>query len=93
MSPQTGSRINYRIHTELKPNLGELAWRRGFSCLAITAVEGYWQGVKELGAVVSIIGRDADRGAVLQLARDIKCFNGQEAVYVTETAVVLHDVR
>lgn len=85
--------IYYRIHTEMKPNLGELAWKRGFTCLAITQAEGYWQGQKEVGAVVSIIGRDADREQVLQLARDIRCFNGQEAVYVTETAVVLHDIR
>ncbi len=85
--------IYYRIHTEMKPNLGELAGKRGFACLSITASEGYWHGMKEAGATLAIIGLASDREQVHQLARDIKCFNGQEAVYVTETPTELHVIR
>lgn len=84
--------VYYRIHTEDRENLPGLAAKR-FSCFAVLRGVGYWQGIAEKAACIEVIGDDADREQVEQLARDIRCFNNQEAVYVTASSCTLTDIR
>mgnify|MGYP001573826556 CR=1 FL=1 len=80
------TRVRYQIHTEDRDNLDKLA-SQCFTCCAIWRGVGYWQQTREHAACIDIIGDAADRATVLWLAANIKSFNGQDAVYVTETPV------
>lgn len=86
------NKILYRIHTESKPNLGSVVCAF-FDCFAIQPVIGYWQGQREEGATVEIIGDRDDAPKVVRAAQAICDLNKQEAVYVTTMRVGLTDVR
>lgn len=85
------NKIFFRIHTEYRDNLEQhaTAW---FLCFAIVRGRGFWRGIGEDSACIEIIADESQREAVRQLARDIKHYNNQEAVYITETPVDLHQV-
>jgi len=73
----------YRIYTERKPNLAEIA-NKYFEGFTIIEAKGYWQGKPEPSAVIEIIADESSRGTVTQLAYDIKHTNNQQAVLVVE---------
>ena len=86
----------YRISTEDKPYLAELAGNY-FESFYITKGEGYWMGQRENGATIDILAADSREAwdRVSMLARDIKTHGWtlgepeQEVVYITVTDVVL----
>jgi hypothetical protein len=71
----------YRIHTELRPNLAELAARffPGFTLL--TGI-GYWEGLAEPTAILELYGTADDAALVATLAETIRVANRQHSVLV-----------
>ena len=51
----------------------------------ITTGTGYWHYRRENCIVIDVVGREADRKAVLKTASRIKTKNNQESVMVVET--------
>ena len=85
-------RIYYRLHTEFQETL-EIIVSAYFECFAIFKGRGYWHRVGEDAACIEIIGTEADRVTVLELAAAIQKLYAQEAVYVSVTPCELVDMR
>lgn len=75
----------FRLYTERKPNLADLASKR-FEGFTILPAVGTWKGVSEDSAVIEVIGTHDDEANILRLAEDIKRENSQEAVYLVKLA-------
>ena len=86
------NRIFYRIHTEDRENLPALVVGY-FDCFAVFRGVGYWCGKAEKAACIDIIATVGQRKRVQDLAARIRQENGQDAVYVSETATILRDIR
>lgn len=71
----------FRIYTERKDNLARIV-ARYFAGFSIIHVDGYWQGVREEGAVIEIVGAPTDLQTVVHLAGDIGYINAQSVVMV-----------
>lgn len=71
----------YRIYTEKKDNLPILT-SKYFDAFTLLPSHGYWRGKPEDGAVIEIETQEGF--PVMELAREIKETNQQEAVLVAE---------
>jgi len=77
----------YRIYTERRTNLAEIA-SRYFDSFTIFDGQGVYKKTFEYSAVIAVIG--ADWQGVKRLAQDIKQENNQESVIITEQPVTVH---
>lgn len=73
----------YRLYTEDKPNLTELAGNH-FKGFTVTPAVGYWKGNQESSKVIEIVGNQSMKPEVKKLAREIKQVNNQESVLLQE---------
>lgn len=85
---KSSKRVLYSLHTEYRANLRTVT-NQFFDCFTVYKSVGYWKGMPEKGARVDIIGTEADRQQVVNLADAIRVENCQEAVYVTVTPTTL----
>lgn len=77
----------YRLYTERKPNLAELA-ARYFQGFTLLDAQGYYDGIPEPAAIVEVIGDDSDASRVFLLASHIREANTQTSVLVTRAPVM-----
>ncbi len=75
--------ILYRLHTEFRSNLPDIA-SQYFPGFTILAGVGYFRNFKEPSATIEIYGTEGDRREVENLARAIATVNEQEEVLLAE---------
>jgi hypothetical protein len=83
--------VVYRLYTENFPNLGKLT-ARYFMGFTLIPTEGYYNGWKENGTVIEVIGSALDLQSIVHLAGDIRQVNNQHSVLVTWGGVNLLNV-
>jgi hypothetical protein len=74
--------VVYRLYTEEFPNLRELT-ARYFLEFTLIPTEGYYEGKRENGAIIEVIGSALDLQSIVHLAGDIRQVNNQHSVLVT----------
>ena len=88
---QSNQAVVYRLYTEYVCNLDKLTTRY-FKGATIIETMGLWQGEREYGAIIEVIGSAADLQSVVHLAGDIRQVNHQSSVLVTWNNVSLLNV-
>lgn len=78
----------YRIYTENKnyDEVMEIA-SKSFKGFTVMKAEGYWRGIPEHGLVIEILADESEADNVTVVAYNIKKFNAQESVLVTESTI------
>lgn len=71
----------FRIYTESKPNLNELA-NQYFNNFTITKGVGYYNNKKEKAKVIEVIGEKDIQSKIEKLANSIKKANNQDSVLI-----------
>jgi hypothetical protein len=70
----------YRIYTQWKDNLGDLAVKYFPDGFTIYRGTGYWKGGREENATIEIALPEPNLSLVQDLAKEIKTVNHQEAI-------------
>lgn len=91
-TPRPTQAVVYRLYTEEYGNLRDLTLRY-FDGFTFFPTIGYYQGIREVGMVIEIIGTSDDLQKVVHLAGDIREVNNQTSVLVTWGAVNLLNVN
>jgi hypothetical protein len=90
MNDQThlGKRVKFSIYTEdlQRPQIIALVHKE-FAAATLYSAQGSWKGQQEQSLVIEVITHESSRGAVHNIAYNIKRLNSQEAVMVVESPI------
>ncbi len=79
----------YRIYTEdvNRQTIEDLAAQE-FTSYTIIEAAGVWRGTKERSVIIEVIGTSSDKAGVYAVAKQIRGYNNQDAVLVTQAPII-----